>query len=134
MEIDIDYGLIRIGQIMEELLNIIGKINFYQLNIDDILHGRELEAFKHEWDRVAFEIELMKELNGFSSEKEKNSKFVKEKASKRIYEATGDSDLADCVYADFGVLSDGLQLGYKDGWFTKMWNCYAAAVIPTGEL
>ena len=119
---------------MDELLKIVGKINFYQLNIDEILQGRELDVFKHEWDRVAFEIELMKDLNGFSSNQEKYTKQVKEKASKRIYEAAGDSDLADCVCSDFGVLCDGHQLGYKDDWYTKMWNAYAAAVIPSGEL
>ena len=119
---------------MEELLKSIGKINFYHLNIDEILHGRELDVFKHEWDRVAFEIELMKDLNGFGPEKEKFSKQVKEKASMRIYESSGDSDLADCIFADFGVLCDGFQLGYKDAWYTKLWNSYEASIIPTGEL
>ena len=119
---------------MEELLKVLGKINFYHINIDEILQGREIDAFKHEWDRVAFEIELMKDLNGFSIEQEKSSKMIREKASKCIYEATGDSDLADCVFADFGILSDGVQLGYKDSWFAKLWNSYAAALIPTGEL
>lgn len=119
---------------MEELLSVLGKINFYHSNIDDIIQSRELDVFKHEWDRVSFEIELMKDLNGFTKEQEKYTKTIKEKASKRIYESTGDSDLADCIYEDFGILSDGLQLGYKDDWFTKMWESYSAAVIPTGEL
>ena len=119
---------------MEELLKILGKINFYHSNIDDILHRRELDVFKHEWERVSFEISLMKDLNGFTSEQVKYTRMVKEKASKRIYEATGDSDLADCVYEDFAILSDGMQLGYKDDWFTKMFESYAAAVIPRGEL
>ena len=88
---------------MDELLKIIGKINFYQLNIDDILQGRELDVFKHEWDRVAFEIELMKDLNGFSPEKEKFTKQVREKASMRIYESSGDSDLADCISGSFSA-------------------------------
>ena len=119
---------------MEELLKSIGKINFYQLNIDEILLGRELDVFKHEWERVSFEIELMKDLNGYSSNQAKFTKQIKEKASKRIYEAAGDRDLADSIFSDFGVLCDGFQLGYKDDWYTKMWNAYAAAVIPTGEL
>ena len=119
---------------MDELLKVLGKINYYYSDIDQIIHGREIEAFKHEWDRVSFEIELMKELNGFSKEQENCSKVIREKASKRVYEATGDSDLADCVLADFGILSDGIQLGYKDAWFTKLYDHYAAAVIPTGEL
>lgn len=119
---------------MEELLKALGKINFYHSNIDDIILGREKESFKNEWDRVSFEIDLMKELNGFSKEQERCSKVIKEKASRRIYESTGDSDLADCVVADFGILSDGLQLGYKDSWFAKLRNCYAAATIPSGEL
>ena len=124
----------RMGQIMEELLKALGKINFYRSNIDDIIRGREQDIFKHEWDRVAFEIDLMKELNGFSNEQEKCTKNIKEKASKRIYESTGDNDLADCVYADFGILSVVIQFGYKDSWFTKLHDCYAAAMIPTGEL
>ena len=52
----------------------------------------------------------------------------------RIYESSGDSDLADCIFADFGLLCDGFQLGYKDAWYTKLWNSYEAAIIPTGEL
>lgn len=119
---------------MEELLKILGNMNYYSSDIDEIVHGREKEVFRHEWDRVAFEIELMKDLNGFSKEQEKCSASIKEKASKKVYESTGDNDLAECVYADFGILCDGMQLGYKDNWFTKLHDCYAAAIIPTGEL
>lgn len=134
MIIDIEYVIVRIGRIMDELMKALGKINFYYSNIDEIINGRELEIFRHEWDRVAFEIELMKDLNGFSDEQMKYSKEMKEQASKRIYESTGDSDLAECVYADFGILSDGIQLGYKDSWLMKLHDCYASAAIPTGEL
>ena len=119
---------------MEELLKNLNSINFYFSNIDEILQGRTIEVFKHEWERIAFEIELMKDINGYSKEQEKYTNRIKEKASKRIYESTGDSELADCVLHDFAILSDGAQLGYKDTWFSKFRNCYEAAIIPTGEL
>ena len=82
---------------------------------------------------TCYYVELVTD-EGTRFERNKTALRLKEKASKRIYEATGDSDLADCVYEDFAILSDGMQLGYKDVWFTKMFESYAAAVIPSGEL
>lgn len=119
---------------MEELLKKLGNMNYYVKNIDEIMIGRERDVFRHEWERVAFEIELMKDLNGFNKEKEKRSMTIKEKASKAVYESTGDRDLAECIYHDFGILCDAYLLGYKDPWFTKFRNCYEASIIPTGEL
>ena len=119
---------------MEELLKKLGKMNYYVKNIDEIMLGRERDIFRHEWERVAFEIELMKDLNGYTKDQERITTTIKETASKKVYEATGDRDLADCVFHDFGILSDGSLLGYKDEWFTKFRNCYEAKIIPTGEL
>ena len=53
---------------------------------------------------------------------------------RQIYETTGDSELAECVAEDYCLLYDGQVVGYKDKWFTRFRNCYAASVIPSGQL
>ncbi len=119
---------------MEDLIRALGHINFYLADADEIFTGRKTNAFDNERIRTFLEVEMLKDIRTYTEEHRKKRHKVHDKVYRQIYETTGDSELAECVADDFCLLYDGQVVGYKDKWFTKFRNCYAASVIPAGQL
>ena len=119
---------------MEELITALGHINFYLADADEILEGRKENTFHNERMRILLEVEMLKDIRTYTEENKRKRTQIHDKVYRQIYELTGDSELAECVSEDYGLLYDGLVLRYKDKWFTKFRNCYAASVIPSGQL
>ena len=119
---------------MEALINTLLSINFYELDTDDILKERNVEAFKKEWLRVFNSIEMKKNENTYSAVNKEYTGRIRENVFGKIYRRTGDSELAEIISDDFVLIADSFILGYKDNWLDKMIECYGYAVIPAGEL
>ena len=107
---------------MEELIKALGHINFYLADADEIFAGRKENVFDSERIRI------------FTEDHKKKRYKIHDKVYRQIYETTGDSELAECVSEDYCLIYDGQVVGYKDKWFAKFRNCYAASVIPSGQL
>lgn len=119
---------------MDELIKALGHINFYLADPDEIFAGRKANAFDNERIRVFLEVEMLKDIRTYTEENKRKRNQVHDKVYRQIYETTGDSELAECIADDFCLLYDGQAVGYKDKWFAKFRNCYAASVIPSGQL
>ena len=119
---------------MEELIKALGHINFYLADADEIFAGRKENVFDSERIRIFVEVEMLKDIRTYTEDHKKKRYKIHDKVYRQIYESTGDSDLAECVADDYCLLCDGQVVGYKDKWFTKFKNCYAASVIPSGQL
>ncbi len=119
---------------MEGLIKALGNINFYLADSEEIFLGRQTKTFDKERVRVFLEVEMLKDIRTYTEVHKKKRLQVHDRVYRQIYETTGDSELAECVAEDYGLLYDGQVVGYKDKWFTKFRNCYAASVIPSGQL
>ena len=119
---------------MEELIKALGHINFYLADADEIFAGRKENVFDSERIRISLEVEMLKDIRTYTEDHKKKRYKIHDKVYRQIYETTGDSELAECVSEDYCLIYDGQVVGYKDKWFAKFRNCYAASVIPSGQL
>ena len=119
---------------MEDLIRALGHINFYLADADEIFSGRKIKTFDRERIRIFLEVEMLKDIRTYTEEHKRKRFKIHDRVYRPIYETTGDSELAECVAEDYCLLYDGQVVGYKDKWFTRFRNCYAASVIPSGQL
>lgn len=118
-----------IGIKMEQLINNLRKINYENLNLDEVLSGRENITFDSEWIRVFDEIKAIK-----TSLKITDNTHIRESAYLIVYENSNSDDLAAYVSDDFGLIFDSIILNYRDEWFDKLIRCYEELNIPNGIL
>lgn len=121
---------------MNELLNCLSGIDYDTFDEDylnELLDSRDSVPFDTEWCRVNEEIKALKNAQGYSDENEEEQGKIREKAFMIIEENT-ESELADYVSDDFGLIYDSLVLNYKDEWLNKVIEAYKNKKIPAGEL
>lgn len=126
MEINLNLS---IGIKMEHLINNLRKINYENLNLDEVLTGRANTTFDSEWIRVFDEIKALK-----NSVKITDNTHIRESAYLIVYENSNSDDLAAYVSDDFGLIFDSIFLNYRDEWFDKLIRCYEELNIPNGIL
>ena len=114
---------------MEQLLNNLKMINYENINLDELLVGREDMLFDSEWIRVYDEIKELKNRTTITD----NMK-IREKVFLIVYEKLLSDDLAAYVSDDFGLIFDSIILNYKDEWLDKFIKCYEQLHIPSGIL
>lgn len=110
---------------MEQLINNLRKINYENLNLDEVLTGRDNKTFDSEWIRVFDEIKELK-----NSVKITDNTHIRESAYLIVYENSNSDDLAAYVSDDFGLIFDSIILNYRDEWFDKLIRCYEELNIP----
>lgn len=114
---------------MLDLLNQLSKIDYENLDIDELLEQRECNPFDCEWMRVYQAIEALK-----VNQEVDDTTEIREKAFMIVYEQSGSDELAGYVSDDFGLIADSKSLHYSDKWLTKLIVCYQKNTIPCGEL
>ena len=114
---------------MLDLLNKLSKIDYENLDIDELLEQRECNPFDCEWMRVYRAIEALK-----VNQQVDDTTEIRKKVFLIVYEQSGSDELAGYVSDDFGLIADGKSLHYSDKWLTKLIACYQKATIPCGEL
>jgi hypothetical protein len=122
--------------LMNELLNCLSNINCDTLNencLNELLDSRDSAPFDTEWCRVNEEIEALKNTQSYTNENEEAKGKIREKAF-MIMEENIESELAEYVSDDFGLIYDSLILNYKDKWLDKVIAVYKNKKIPSGEL
>ncbi|MBQ7776345.1 MAG: hypothetical protein IJ379_10540 [Lachnospiraceae bacterium] len=119
---------------MENLVAQLDKIDFIDLDIDELLDSRDCAPFDNEWMRVYNEIEALKGQNGYSAESEKYNAEIRELVFRKVYKLCEDGDLAGYISDDFGMIADSRLLRFADTWLDKLINCYECARIPSGKL
>ena len=121
---------------MNELLKCINSINYDTFSEDylnELLDNRDSVAFDIEWCRVEKEIKGLKNPQSYTDENEEEQGKIREKAF-MIIEKNTESELADYVSDDFGLIYDSFVLNYKDEWLEKVIAAYKNKKIPTGAL
>lgn len=121
-----------IAELIECLNNIDYKF-FDEDSLNELLDSRDSALFDTEWCRVAEEISALKNDQNYPVEKEEEQDEIREKAF-MIIEQNMESELADYVSDDFGLIYDSLVLDYNDEWLDKMIEEYRNGRIPAGEL
>lgn len=119
---------------MNTLIRMLEKIDFSNLDIDELLDNRDSAAFDDEWVRVYNAVESLKNAMNYSEQEIENNTKLREQVFLMIYEFTNDGDLAGDVSDDFGLISDARLLGYNDLWLDEMIVCYEKGIIPCGSL
>lgn len=122
--------------LMNELLNCLNSIDYDLFDEDylnELLDSRDSAPFDTEWCRVDEEIEALKNTQSYTGENEEAQGEIREKAFMIIEENT-ESELAEYVSDDFGLIYDSLVLNYKDKWLDKVIAAYKNKKIPCGEL
>lgn len=114
---------------MLDLLNKLSKIDYENLDIDELLEQRECNPFDCEWMRVYRAIEALK-----VNQQVDDTTEIREKAFMIVYDQSSSDELAGYVSDDFGLIADSKALHYSDGWLSKLIACYQKATIPCGEL
>ena len=123
-------------ELMNELLNCLNSINYDTFDEDylnELLDSRDSAPFDTEWCRVYEEIEALKNTQSYIGENEEEQDKIIEKAF-MIIEENIESELAEYVSEDFGLIYDSLVLNYKDEWLNKLITAYKNKKIPAGEL
>ncbi len=101
--------------LMNELLNCLNSIDYDLFDEDylnELLDSRDSAPFDTEWCRVDEEIEALKNTQSYTDENEEAQGEIREKAFMIIEENT-ESELAEYVSDDFGLIYDSLVLNYK---------------------
>ena len=122
--------------LINELLNCLSRINYDTFDEDylnELLDSRDSAPFDTEWCRVEEEIEALKNPRSYTGENEEEQGKVREKVFMLIEENI-ESELAEYVSDDFGLIYDSLVLNYKDEWLNKLIAAYKNKKIPAGEL
>ena len=114
---------------MFELLDKLSKIDFEELDIDDLLDKRDSDSFDSEWVRVYQTVEELKKGKVVDDTRE-----IEKKAYITVYEKTEDDELAGYISDDFGLIAHCKMLGYTDEWLDKLIFYYENAKIPCGKL
>ena len=99
---------------MEELITALGHINFYLADADEILEGRKENTFHNERMRILLEVEMLKDIRTYTEENKRKRTQIHDKVYRQIYESTGDSELAECISEDYGLLYDGQVVNYTE--------------------
>ena len=117
---------------MNELIECLNKLDYDSLDEDslnELLDSRDSAPFDTEWCRVAEEINALKNDQNYTADNEEEQDEIREKAF-MIIEQNIESELADYVSDDFGLIYDSLVLDYKDEWLDKMIEEYKEGKIP----
>ena len=121
---------------MNELIDCLKNIDYDTLDEDclnELLDCRDSAPFDTEWCRVNAEIDALKNDQNYTAENEEEQDEIREKAF-MIIEQNIESELADYVSDDFGLIYDSLVLNYKDEWLDTLIEEYKNGKIPAGEL
>ncbi|MDE6054490.1 MAG: hypothetical protein K2G55_12165 [Lachnospiraceae bacterium] len=121
---------------MNELINCLKNIDYEAFDEDclnELLDCRDSAPFDTEWCRVNAEIDALKNDQNYTVENEEEQDEIREKAF-MIIEQNIESELADYVSDDFGLIYDSLVLNYKDEWLDTLIEEYKNGKIPAGEL
>lgn len=119
---------------MEELIAKLEKIDFSNMDIDNLLDNRDKDPFDSEWVRVYKEIEAIKKEKSYTDEDKNYASNVREKVFMKICNLSGHGELAEYVSDDFGLIVDSRILKYSDIWLDKLISSYESANIPCGNL
>lgn len=123
-------------ELMAELLECLKNIDydgFDEEDLDELLDRRDCAPFDTEWCRVNEEIEALKNDKNYTEEIEEEQGEIRERAF-MIVEQAIESELAEYVSDDFGLIYDSLVLHYQDEWLQKLIESYKNKTIPAGEL
>ena len=121
---------------MNELINCLKNIDYEAFDEDclnELLDCRDSAPFDTEWCRINAEIDALKNEQNYTAENEEEQDEIREKAF-MIIEQNIESELADYVSDDFGLIYDSLVLNYKDEWLDALIKEYKNGKIPAGEL
>lgn len=123
-------------ELMAELLECLKNIDydgFDEEDLDELLDRRDCAPFDTEWCRVNGEIEALKNDKNYTEEIEEEQGEIRERAF-MIVEQAIESELAEYVSDDFGLIYDSLVLNYQDEWLQKLIESYKNKTIPAGKL
>ena len=121
---------------MNELIDCLKNIDYDAFDEDclnELLDCRDSAPFDTEWCRVNAEIDALKNDQNYTAENEEEQDEIREKAF-MVIEQNIESELADYVSDDFGLIYDSLVLNYKDEWLDTLIEEYKNGKIPAGEL
>ncbi|MDE7417684.1 MAG: hypothetical protein K2N44_15510 [Lachnospiraceae bacterium] len=121
---------------MNELIDCLKNIDYDAFDEDclnELLDCRDSAPFDTEWSRVNAEIDALKNDQNYTAENEEEQDEIREKAF-MVIEQNIESELADYVSDDFGLIYDSLVLNYKDEWLDTLIEEYKNGKIPAGEL
>ena len=121
---------------MNELIDCLKNIDYDAFDEDclnELLDCRDSAPFDTEWCRINAEIDALKNEQNYTAENEEEQDEIREKAF-MIIEQNIESELADYVSDDFGLIYDSLVLNYKDEWLDALIKEYKNGKIPAGEL
>ncbi|MDE5825238.1 MAG: hypothetical protein K2H91_11240 [Lachnospiraceae bacterium] len=121
---------------MNELIDCLKNIDYDAFDEDclnELLDCRDSAPFDTEWCRVNAEIDALKNDQNYTAENEEEQDEIREKAF-MIIEQNIESELAEYVSDDFGLIYDSLVLNYKDEWLDTLIEEYKNGKIPAGEL
>lgn len=120
--------------IAEELLKKIEESMFEDLDIDELLDARDCEPFDSAWVKASDEVENWKTKMVYTQDMKKHSDQIRQKAYRKVYQLSGDSDLSAYISDDFGLIADSEQVGYQSPWLDRLTACYRSSKIPSGAL
>ncbi len=120
--------------IIDILFEQLGKINFEQMDYDEVLDQRDFSDFDSEWCRVEEQLKAMRQEKEFTEEDNEILDDIREKVFLEIYNRTNHDDMAAYISDDFGLICESELLDYKDDWLNKLIECYQHAQFPYGEL
>ncbi len=119
---------------INNLLEALEKIDFSQIDCDEVLHARDIEVFDNEWMRVYDEIENMKTEKNYTTDQKKKSDDVRERCFKKVYKLSDNGEISGYISDDFGLIIDSEIVGYTDKWLNKLIESYRNFVVPSGRL
>ncbi|MDE6621510.1 MAG: hypothetical protein K2K74_13710 [Lachnospiraceae bacterium] len=121
---------------MNELIDCLNNIDydsFDEDSLNELLDCRDSAPFDTEWCRVDEEISRLKNDQNYTAGNEKEQEKIRQKAF-LIIEQNTESELADYVSDDFGLIYDSFVLHYRDEWLDQLIEEYKNGKIPAGVL
>ncbi len=90
--------------IIDILCGQLKKINFEQMDFDEVLDKRDFSEFDSEWCRVEEQLKAIKHEKEFTEEDKEILDGIREKVFLEIYNITNHDDMAAYISDDFGLI------------------------------
>ena len=116
------------------LFNNLDKINYEELNYQEIIQKRDELCFNDNWVRVFIQVQVLKKEKNYPAGRVQISETYKKRSFQKVYKYTKDMGVSIEVCEDMSLIYDGLVLKYEDEWFHKLVASSERGEIPCGEL
>lgn len=95
------------------------------INWDHKLDERDVDEFELSWSACH------QQVSEICADGDEKFKKIREGVFKRVYQITKDSELAECVSEDIGLIAQSFESGYENEFVTILWAAYRRGEFPS---